>query len=457
MELERTEYVKVGTQHALLRRVVEAAEIDTVVDTRLVVDSAHHHAGKAHENNVIGTMNILAACSGAGSPVRKVVFKSSAHFYGCEQDDPAFFDESMGRSHRPRTSIERDVVEAEASIGRLRREEPRRGRDGAALRERARPERAHLAHRALLAAGRADDPGLRPALPVRPRGRRGARARARREPRGVPGVFNVAGDGVLALSEVAGLLGKPYAPILPPWGTGLAAAALRRVGVRIPPEAMNQLRFGRGLDNRRYKVAGFHYQHTSRETVLKLGRAPAAQPGGARGARALPLRARGRGVPALEPARAQRPRREGAGAHRGPSSWSSSASLEAELEATRRRAARGRRREARAAAAPSAPAEALEQRARARARAARGAGAGAPAAPGAPVEHYDDLAAEEVIALLGLARGATTWRRCASTSAITPGAAGCWPRSTRSWPAPAPATRRASTAAAAIRTACRGP
>ena len=28
----------------------------------------------------------------------------------------------------------------------------------------------------------------------------------------VPGIYNVAGDGVLALSEVAGLLGKPYAP-----------------------------------------------------------------------------------------------------------------------------------------------------------------------------------------------------------------------------------------------------
>ena len=30
VELERTEYVKVGAQHALLKRVVEAAEIDTV-------------------------------------------------------------------------------------------------------------------------------------------------------------------------------------------------------------------------------------------------------------------------------------------------------------------------------------------------------------------------------------------------------------------------------------------
>src|SRR3954465_11860866 len=117
VELERTEYVKVGAQHALLRRVVEAAEIDTVVDTRLVVDSGLTSSSRAHENNVMGTMNILAACSGPESPVRKVVFKSSAHYYGCEQDDPAFFDETMSRPHQPRTPIERDIVDAEASLG----------------------------------------------------------------------------------------------------------------------------------------------------------------------------------------------------------------------------------------------------------------------------------------------------------------------------------------------------
>ena len=85
-ELERTEFVRVGTQHALLRRIVEAAEIDTVVDSRLVVDSVTTSPRKAHENNVIGTMNILAACGGPESAVRKLVFKSSAHFYGTAQD-----------------------------------------------------------------------------------------------------------------------------------------------------------------------------------------------------------------------------------------------------------------------------------------------------------------------------------------------------------------------------------
>jgi UDP-glucose 4-epimerase len=84
------------------------------------------------------------------------------------------------------------------------------------------------------------------------------------------GMFNCAADGVLVLSEVVDLLGKAMLPVLPPWGTGLAVQALRRAGVPIQPEMLPQLRFGRALDNRRYKASGFVYQHTTRETVLRL-------------------------------------------------------------------------------------------------------------------------------------------------------------------------------------------
>jgi UDP-glucose 4-epimerase len=83
----------------------------------------------------------------------------------------------------------------------------------------------------------------------------------------LPGVYNAAGDGVLVLSEVASLLGKPLLPLLPPWGTGVAAAALRRAGLRIPPEMLQQLRYGRALDNRKLKAAGYAFRATSRETV----------------------------------------------------------------------------------------------------------------------------------------------------------------------------------------------
>jgi UDP-glucose 4-epimerase len=398
VELERTDYVKVGAQHALLRRVVEAAEIDTVVDTRLVVDSATTTPSKAHENNVIGTMNILAACSGPSSPVRKFVFKSSAHLYGCEQDDPAFFDETMGRPHPPRTPIERDIIEAEASVTDFAEKNP----DvlvtvfrfanvlGPAVRT------SHIRLFSL--------PAVPMILGFDPRYQfvheddvvRALEHVVRQE---LPGLYNVAADGVLALSEVAGLLGKPYAPILPPWGTGLAAAALRRLGVKVPPEMLNQLRFGRGLDNRRLKATGFRYGHTSREAVIKLAEHLRLQPI-VRGAK--------------EPYRYERdveeflrwsphvrtPRRDG-----GPvlsrvqlvelqrllAAYADTVGLEeSPAEGRAERAAESGppavgRPEPRPEPKPEPPPEPRPE----------------PEVPEAPVEHYDDLESEEIVSLLG--------------------------------------------------------
>ena len=217
VELERTEYVKVGAQHALLRRVVEAAEIDTVVDTRLVVDSATTTSSKAHENNVMGTMNILAACTGSDSPVRKVVFKSSTHYYGCHQDDPAFFDETMRRPHPPRTGIERDIVEAEASLTEFAERHPETAVTTLRFANVLGPD-VETSHIKLFSL-----PVVPMILGFDPRYQfvhedDVVHALEHAVAHRTPGVFNVAGDGVLALSEVAGLLGKPYAPRAAPMG-----------------------------------------------------------------------------------------------------------------------------------------------------------------------------------------------------------------------------------------------
>lgn len=276
-ELERTEFVRVGTQHALLRRVVEAAEIDTVVDTRLVVDSTVTTSRRAHESNVIGTMNVLAACSGPQSTVRKLIFKSSAHYYGCNQDDPAFFSESMGRPHPPGTSIERDIVEAEASVAEFREKNPDVCVTTFRFANVLGPD-VETAHTRLF-----DLPVIPMILGFDPRYQfvhedDVVNALKHAALHDLPGTFNVAGDGVLAFTEVCSLLGKQFVPVLPPWGTGIAAQALRRFGVVIPPEVQTQMRFGRGLDNRRFKATGFGYRFTTRETVQKLGEHLRLQP-----------------------------------------------------------------------------------------------------------------------------------------------------------------------------------
>src|SRR5207302_5396812 len=54
----------------------------------------------------------------------------------------------------------------------------------------------------------------------------------------VAGVFNVAGDGQLPWSEVAAICGKRTI-WMPPFGVGLAAAPLRRLGVELPPELLS--------------------------------------------------------------------------------------------------------------------------------------------------------------------------------------------------------------------------
>jgi UDP-glucose 4-epimerase len=267
--LERTEYVQVADAHSLIQRIVEAAEIDTVVDTRLVVDSTVTSAKRAHENNVIGTMNILAACSGPDSPVRRLVVKSSAHYYGAERDDPAFFTEDMRRPHPPRTRIERDIVEAENAI-----------QDFAHAADDVKVAVVRFAN-GLGASMRTPHTQLLglPAVPailgfdpryqfIHEEDIVGCLAHAARE--GLEGVFNGAADGVLAWSEVCGLLGKPMAPILPPWGTRTAARQLGRLGVRIPDEMLAQLRYGRGLDNRKIKAARYRFRFTTREAVLRF-------------------------------------------------------------------------------------------------------------------------------------------------------------------------------------------
>ena len=228
-ELERTEYVRVGTQHALLRRIVQARRRSTRSSTRGWSSTRPPPARASPTRaNVIGTMNILAACCGPDSPVRKFVFKSTAHYYGCEQDDPAFFTERMRRPHPPRTRLERDIVEAETAVSAFADAQPRRHRHHAALRQRP---RARAADRRTPRCSRC--PWCRPSSAstrATSSSTRTTSSACSSTPCATtcPGVYNAAGDGVLVLSEVASLLGKPLAPVLPPWGTGLAVARAAR-------------------------------------------------------------------------------------------------------------------------------------------------------------------------------------------------------------------------------------
>jgi UDP-glucose 4-epimerase len=268
-ELERTEFVRVDAQPALIRRILAAAAIDTVVDTRMITDPLACPLPRAHRVNVAATAAILESLGAPGSPVRKLVFKSSAQWYGSEPGDPGFFSEEQARSRPARTAIERDIQEAETAVGGFAARSPDVTvtvlRFATEIGSELRGSQAALLGMPVVPGMLGFDPRCQF---IHEEDVIGVLAHAVRDD--LSGAYNAAADGVLALSEVAALLGKPLLPILPPWGTALAAAGLRRLGMPVPLETLRELRFGRGLDNRRLKAAGYSYRYTSREAVLKL-------------------------------------------------------------------------------------------------------------------------------------------------------------------------------------------
>jgi UDP-glucose 4-epimerase len=268
-ELPGTEFVRVGIERRPLQRIISAAAIDTVLDTRLIGDPLLAPLGTIHDIDTRQTSELLAACGTPNSTVRRLVLRSSANVYGWEPGDPAFLGEDTVRSHPPRTAIERELASAEGLV-----------REFAAQNPQVRVCTLRFAEE-IGGEGRTSLLSLL-TLPVIP-GMLGFDPRfqlihhedvvgalAHAVSADLAGIYNAGADGVLVLSEIASLLGKPLLPVLPPWGAGFAAGQLRRLGLRVPLEMLRQLRYGRGLDNRKLKASGYRLRYTTRETLVRL-------------------------------------------------------------------------------------------------------------------------------------------------------------------------------------------
>ena len=84
---------------------------------------------------------------------------------------------------------------------------------------------------------------------------------------GVPGTFNVAGDGVLMLSQAIRRLGRPALPV-PGMMLGPAGAYLPQLrAAELSSEQVAFLTWGRGVDTRAAgERLGFRTSHTTPET-----------------------------------------------------------------------------------------------------------------------------------------------------------------------------------------------
>src|SRR5438477_1383848 len=246
-DLGRADFLKLDVRHSLIGKLVRAVGIDTVVHTGTTIDSFDLDARGAHETNVIGTLNLLAGCAGAESPVRRFVLKSSGHVYGSRYDLPAYLREDRRLDAASAHAFVRDIVEVESYAADFALRNPEVQvltlRFANALNtEEPQPLARYLDLELvptvlgydpilqLIHSGDCVDALLKATL------------------NGPGGAYNVASSKPLPLTRLLDADGKSHAPLLPPLAIGLAARALKQLGLAfLSPQLLDLLRWGRTL------------------------------------------------------------------------------------------------------------------------------------------------------------------------------------------------------------------
>ncbi len=272
LPLSRTEFVKADASYAILRRMVRATQVDTVLHTHLEVDSTRVSARRVHEVNVIGTMNLLAAAAAEGSAVRKIVLKTSTLVYGSNFDDPYFFRETARRTHPPTTPVERSLLEVDTMVGDFVDDHPEVAVTSLRFANVLGDDVTTVFSRMLRMPAVPEVFGYDPRLQFVHEDDV-TRALAHATVHDLAGTFNVAGPGVITWGEACRAVARRRLA-MPPVFTGAARVPLRLLRViDIPPEVLSLLRYGRGVDTTAFVDAGFAYGFTTPETVDAFARA----------------------------------------------------------------------------------------------------------------------------------------------------------------------------------------
>lgn len=252
-ELERTELIEADIRNPVIARLLPSTEADTVVHCGFLWYPAPGKPERAlHDINVIGTLQLLAACEKT-TTLRTLVARGSAAIYGSEGAAPAFFTEGMARRYPLKTRFQRDVGELENYFETFARRHPEVTCCVLRYQPEIGPDIRTPLVRYLSLPVVPTQLGFDPRLQfVHSSDATGAIEAAVRNP--VRGAVNVAPTGAVSLSRILRNAGKPSVPIPHP----LFGPALTQLGRRFEigstyGDAVRLLRYGRGVDNRRLR------------------------------------------------------------------------------------------------------------------------------------------------------------------------------------------------------------
>jgi UDP-glucose 4-epimerase len=248
--LDRAEYIEADIRDPQIGRLIPATGADTIVHEQIVRQPGPAMSPRAmHDVNVIGTLQLLAACERVPT-LRTIVIRGSAGVYGAEPHAPQFFKEEMARMFPLRTRFQRDVAEIENYFETYARRHPAVSctmlRYQPAIGSGLRTQITRYLTQPVCPTYMGFDPRIQlvdieDALE--------ALVAAVRNP--VSGAVNVAGPGTIGLGKMIRLSGRRALPIASPL-FGAVTSTGERLGLDAQSEDFQRLlRYGRGVDTRR--------------------------------------------------------------------------------------------------------------------------------------------------------------------------------------------------------------
>ena len=265
--LDGVEFIEAEIRSSALTEIVPATRVDTVIHNKIVRRPGPGVSARAaHDVNVIGTLQLVAACERTPS-VGAIVVRGSAGIYGAEPEAPQFFTEELSRLYPLRTRFQRDVGEIESLFDAF----ARRNRDVVCTILRYQPaigptldtQITRYLSLPLVPTPLGFDPRLQL---VHERDAVDATLAAVRAP--VRGPVNVAGPGTIGLSRLLRRAGKAALPV-PRALFATATLAARRLGLaNVSPDLRRLLLYGRAVDTTRLtEEVGFRPRYSTPEAV----------------------------------------------------------------------------------------------------------------------------------------------------------------------------------------------
>ena len=265
--LERTDFIDADIRSAVIGKLIPQCAVDTVVHNQIVRQPGGGIAARAmHDINVIGTLQLLAACE-QSSTIKAVVVRGSAGIYGAEPAAPQFYTEEMARLYPLRTRFQRDIGEIENYFEGYSRRHPQVVCTMLRYQPSLGPATDSQVTRYLSAPLVPTYVGFDPRLQfLHESDGIEALLAAIRKP--VRGAVNVAAPGTIGLTKMLRRAGKISVPV-PAAAFGATLSAGRHLGMpAISPDFRRLLRFGRAVDvSRLIDEVGYTPRYSAAEAV----------------------------------------------------------------------------------------------------------------------------------------------------------------------------------------------